>query len=68
MGSANIALVGEIGSAIGARMGINKVQVRNITRRNIPEWSAHGGRVRGKQEMRLYYKQCSGLEVDNDQV
>ena len=37
MGSVVIALVGEIGSAIGARMGINKVQVKNITRQTIHE-------------------------------
>jgi len=51
-----IALVGENGSVIDERMGINKVQVGNIIRRNIHEWRAHGGRVRGRQETRLYYK------------
>src|SRR5882724_5790680 len=38
-----IALVGENQSAIGVRMGINKVRVRNIIRRNIHEWRADGG-------------------------
>jgi len=32
MGSVVIALIREIGSAISARMGINKVQVKNIAR------------------------------------
>jgi len=35
MGSAVIALVREIGSAIGVRIGINKVQVKNTARQNI---------------------------------
>ena len=32
------------------------------------KYRAHGGRVRGKQEMRLYYKICSGSGVDKYQV
>ena len=54
--SAVIALVREIGGAIGVRMGINKVQVETQSRQNIHEWRAHGCRVGGRQETRLYYK------------
>jgi len=37
MGLAVIALVGEIGSVIGVRAGVNKVQVKNTARQNIHE-------------------------------
>jgi len=37
MGSVVIALVGEIRSVIGVRVGVNKVQVKNTARLNIHE-------------------------------
>jgi len=35
MEPAVIALIGDIGSAIGARVGVNKVQMRNTARQSI---------------------------------
>ena len=37
MGSAVIALIGDNGSVIGARVGVNKMQKRNTARRSIHE-------------------------------
>ena len=54
--SMGISLIRENEGAIGVRSGINKVQVKTQSRKNIHEWRAHGGRVGGKQEVRLYYK------------
>ena len=37
MGSVVIALIREVGSAIGARVGVNKVQMRKTARQSIHE-------------------------------
>ena len=48
MGSAVIALVREIGRAIGERVGVNKVRVTNTARQNKEHMEA--GSERGKRQ------------------